>query len=93
MIEVLRDSNENICAVCEWNIIGDDGRICDDGRYLLIGDVEINKDLRGKGLLKKMIFRLRDMLGGRNIERVVFVRGYKYPYRKPSVYSAKRFGG
>lgn len=93
MIEVLRDSGGNIQAVCEWNILDDEGKMNADGRFLLIGELEINKELRGKGLLKKMIRKLRDELGGGRIERVGFVRGYKYPSRKPSVYSAERFGG
>jgi hypothetical protein len=92
MIEVLRDSSGNITAVCEWNVLDERGIMNPDGRFLLIGELEINKDLRGKGLIVQMIKKLRDGLKGR-VDRVAFVRGYKYPDRKPSVYAASRFGG
>ena len=55
MIETMRDCSGNIIAVCEWNILGEDGRLDENGNFLLIGELEINKDLRGKGIIKEMI--------------------------------------
>lgn len=93
MLEIIRDSDENILAVCEWDILNETGRFDCNGKFLLISEIEINKNLRGKGFLRKIITRLVSSLGGGNIERVGFVRGKKYPSREMRIYPARRFGG
>jgi hypothetical protein len=88
MIEVLRDDNENITAVCEWLLLNDRGIIDETGTVVLICEMEVNKEHRGNGSIKQFTDQIQKKSPTAN--RVVFLREIKYPGRKPSVYSREQ---
>ena len=60
MVEVLYDTNGNIKAFCEWQMFNETGVLDDKGTIMFIEEMEMNKDWRGKGLIKEFMIRLLD---------------------------------
>jgi hypothetical protein len=79
MIEVIRDKNGNITAVCEWLLFNETGMIDDKGKALFVGEFEINKEHRGNGVFKKVLRKLYT----RNPQatHAMWFRNKKYPGR------------
>lgn len=79
MLEVIRDENNDLTAVCEYLIFDNQGKLTEEGNVLFVGELEINPKHRGKGLIRYFIKRL--MLKYPQLERCLFFRKNKYPKR------------
>lgn len=88
MIECIRDVNGDITAVCEWLLMNEDAKIDDNGRFVYIGEIEINKKHQNNGIIKEFIKRISEKCP--KAEKVFFVREYKYPGRKPRIYTREQ---
>ena len=55
MLEVLRNDNEDIIAVCEWNLVDALGHFDQRGEFVWINEVEVSKSYRNGGILKEFI--------------------------------------
>ena len=89
MIEVIRDEDGNIKAVCEWLLLNEQGLISEQGVYLLICELEINPGSRGNGVLRKIIKNI--YVKCPEFKTCAFVRETKYPGRSPRVYTRSRW--
>jgi GNAT superfamily N-acetyltransferase len=93
MIECLRDNEGRIVAVCEW-LLFKDGVLARDGDVMFVGELEINPEFRGKGVIKHFINTLYRK--NPQAKRLVYLREYKYPDRSHRDYTreqiAKRIG-
>lgn len=85
MIEVLRDKDGNITAVCEWLKFNRDGGLDDNGDTVCICEMEINRDHRGNGVVKHFIKTLCDK--NPQATRAFWWRETKYPGRGHKFYS------
>ena len=94
MLVVKRDEEGNIIAVCEWWAFTDGG-LAIDGEIVYLFHTEINKDHRGNGLLKEIYKEVAKL--NPHMKKCSWMRGYKYPNRKPTECSkiqiTKRIGG
>jgi hypothetical protein len=88
MIEVLRDRDKRLTAVCEYLILTEDGHLHNDGTKIFIGELEINPEHRGKGLVKYFIKTLMDKYP--KIDKCFFVRKRKYPDRDCRMWTRKK---
>jgi len=84
MIECIRDDQGRILAVCEWQLFKD-GMIAEDGNLLMVGDLEINPDKRGNGVIRHFIRTL--YVKNPQAEYLFFYRNYKYPGRPGRTYT------
>ena len=84
MIEVLRDVDGNITAVCEWLVFGDNGVLDDLGKIVHIAELEINKEWRGKRVLNVFIDKINVKCP--QAQKVFFWRKVKYPDKPFKVY-------
>ena len=73
MLEIERDSNGMILAVCEWDII--------DGRTLYIRELEASRGF--VGVVRWAMRRLK----GLDVDAVMWTREYEYPGREYKVYA------
>jgi len=89
MLEIIRDNNNDMVAVCELLLIDDDGRIDDKGNIVLIVTVEINHAYRGKDILKRFIKIILEK--NPQAQKCYWIRDYKYKGRKPREYSREQF--
>jgi hypothetical protein len=87
MIECVRDDQGRILAVCEW-LLFRDGVFREDGNMLLVGDIEINPDKRGNGIIRKFIRVLYEK--NPQAEWLFFYRNYKYPGRPGKLYTREQ---
>jgi hypothetical protein len=89
MIETLRDSNGNITAVIEYLMMTEEGILNDDGPVMVLAHLEINPEWRGNGAIRRFI----KIILSKNplAEKCFYIRGLKYPDRKPKMYSRKQF--
>ncbi len=53
MIEILKDENDNIKAVCEYYIVDIEGHFDKDGEFVWVNEVYINPQYRNSGILQK----------------------------------------
>lgn len=58
MIEILRDEQENIKAVCEWWIVSKDGIFNPQGKYVWINECAINPEYQNNGIIKTFISKV-----------------------------------
>ena len=88
MIEVIRNPKGDIIAVCEWLLFNEKGLLDDKGTFIMIAELEINKECRGNGVMKKMIKAIHVRSLGAN--KVFFWRKIKYPTRDFHIYDVNR---
>ena len=73
---VIRDDNDSICAVARWNEFGNIAKVL---------DVVIRDDYRKPKMLKMML--ALGVSKHNHIRFIKFERGFKYPGRRPKLYS------
>lgn len=61
MIETIKDEQGKITAYIEWNLLDQYGHFDNDGKYVWINDLYIQKDLRGNGILKRLSLDIRKL--------------------------------
>jgi hypothetical protein len=88
MIEVIRDEQGDITAVCEWLLFNERAEFVDDGKVLFVAEVEVNKAHRGNGTIRRFIKLIYPKCPW--IEKVFFFREYKYPGKRQRVYNIDR---
>lgn len=76
MLEIIRDEQGNMQAVCEFNRVDKDGKLDKQGRYIYIANMEINPSARGNGMLKKFIKLVSDRI--KDFDACYFKREKKY---------------
>jgi GNAT superfamily N-acetyltransferase len=84
MLEVLRNINGDMIAVCEY-LLFDKGELSDRGETLFISELEINPEHRGKGLIRYFINTILDKYP--KFEWCLFCREKKYPERQPKIWN------
>jgi len=89
MLEIIRDENKNIKAVCEYYIVDKNGILDDKGNYIWIQEVEINPDQKNKGLLKEFAKRIMEFIP--QAQFGYFHRKRKYPDRGVRVYTKRQW--
>ena len=89
MIEILKDENENLLAVCEYYIVDNSGKLKDSGNYIWISDIFVNKSQRNNGILKKFIHIICNRVPWSQFG--YFWRKEKYPNRSPHIYSRNQW--
>ncbi len=89
MLEVIKDENGNIQAVCEWWLVNADGSFNPNGDIVWISEVEINQIARNNGILKTFIKKITDMVP--QAKAGYFWRLRKYPNRKPHLYTREQW--
>ena len=89
MLEILRDEQKNIKAVCEWSLVDEAGHFSQKGEFVWISEVEIAPQYRNNGILKEfvkiVIQRCPEAKFG------YFWRQKKYPGRRPKIYHKARW--
>jgi len=88
MIELIKDKG-NIVAVVEWLLFNEHCLLDNDGDFLVVCELEINKELNGYKILKE--FARIILIKAPSAKRCFFVREYKYKGRKPREYTRKQF--
>ena len=88
MIDVMRDPEGRITAVCEWLLFNDKGEMDEKGQTIFIGELEISEGHRGNGIIRGFIRRLAGF--NPQATRVFWFREKKYPGRGARIYSVGR---
>ncbi len=89
MLEVKRDDKGNMTAVCEYLLFNKLGQLTEEGETMFIGELEINPEHRGNGILKGFIKTLLTKYP--KAEQCFFYRRKKYPDRDYRVYTREQF--
>lgn len=84
MIEIVTDDKGELKAVCEYYIVDQQGLLNDNGRLVWIQDVYISPSVRGNGVLKTFTRNIIKKVP--QAEAAYFIRGSKYPDKKPKLY-------
>lgn len=61
MIEILRDEQGNLKAVCEYYVVDKDGHMKDDGEYVWVNEMEVAPQYRNNGCLRKFVSKIVTM--------------------------------
>lgn len=89
MIELITDANGELKAVCEFYVVDQQGLLNDNGRLVWIQDVYISPSVRGNGILKTFTKNIIKKVP--QAEAAYFIRGQKYPDRKPKLYHKRQW--
>lgn len=89
MLEVIRNDNGDMIAVCEWLLLNNQGQLDDTADTMFIGEMEINKQYRGQGILKQVIRNL--LIKCPQASKCLFFRKGKYPDRNYSLYTRDKW--
>jgi GNAT superfamily N-acetyltransferase len=87
MLEVIRDNEGRITACCEWLLFNDKGLLDEKGETIFVGELEINPEHRGNGVIRKLI--RRGIERSPHAKRIFWFREYKYPGRGHRMYSTE----
>ena len=88
MIDCIRDPKGNITAVVEWLLFNEQGKLDENGKTMFIGELEINPEHRGNGVIKHFIRTLYE--GNKHVLRVFWWRKTKYPEREHRMYTVDK---
>ena len=89
MLEIIKDEQGNIKAVCEWWKVNPDGSFNEQGDIVWVAEVEINPSARNNGILKSFIKIITDKEP--NAKAGYFWRQRKYLHRKPKLYTRQQW--
>lgn len=89
MLEVLHNEDGSLKAVMEYLIFNEQGQLNEQGDRVFIGEMEINPQSRGNGVIKGFIKTILNKYP--NLKTCVFFREYKYPNRGFRSYTRKQF--
>ena len=89
MLELIKDDQGNIHAVCEYYVVDKDGHMKDDGEYIWISEVEVAPQYRNNGCLRKFVKIICEKYP--NAKAGYFHRLKKYPNRRPRIYTRKQW--
>lgn len=78
MLEIIKDNNNNIKAVCEWSLVDCNGHFDTKGEYIWINNIFINPEERGNGMIKRFTKKITDK-----------VPWFRYGYFKRSKYNER----
>lgn len=88
MLEVIRDEQGRMTAVCEWLTFNQEGKLDEHGLTVFIGELEINPEHRGKGVIRQLAREIRKKAP--QASRVFWFRMSKYPKRGHRVYTVEQ---
>jgi sugar/nucleoside kinase (ribokinase family) len=89
MIEIIKDADENILAVCDYLVLNRKKELDVEGEVVVILHAEVSKTARGNGLLVRMIKEI--LIRHPKAEECFFTRETKYPGRKVKRYVRQQF--
>ena len=89
MIEVVKNEKGYMTAVVEWVLCDEYGRLALGGKYLIVSELIIHKELNGYKTLKQ--FARTILKKAPLAEQCLFVREYKYKGREPRKYTREQF--
>jgi len=70
MLETVKDDNNKICAYCEYSVTNRYWHFDDNGDYVLVHDIWVHPDKRGKGLIRYFI----ETIGNKHSQAKYMVR-------------------
>lgn len=89
MLEIIKDTQGNIQAVCEWYLVDENGNFDQKGEFVWINEVEISPQYRNNGILKYFTKTIIEKASTAKFG--YFWRQKKYPDRKPRIYHKVRW--
>ncbi len=92
MLEVLKTSEGEIKAVCEYYVVSETGAYHPKGLYCWINEFEIAPKYKNNGILDiTKEFLTRILKKEPQLQFGYFWRQYKYPNRRPHIYSKRQW--
>lgn len=58
MLELIKDDQGNIHAVCEYYVVDKDGHMKDDGEFIWVNEVEVAPQYRNNGNLRSFVSKI-----------------------------------
>lgn len=88
MLEVLHNPDGTIKAVCEYLLFDNEGRLSEEGNRLFVGELEINPQDRGNGVIRKFTKTILNKY--LKVSSIIYFRLYKYPERGLRTYTRQQ---